>query len=146
METFIYCDLNRACREKKINQIQYYGAFAAALSYIIYKANSERGTNNLSSKNTFYRGLKLDRDEIDLYTVGSIVNLTGYTSSSKKKDNALKFTLFNDSNDKIPVLFQIDFKGDRGLFEMSYGFSAYPGEDEVLIQDGLEYRIMENYE
>ena len=39
METFIYSDLNKACREKDPNSIQYYGAFASALSYIIHSAN-----------------------------------------------------------------------------------------------------------
>ena len=42
MESFIYADLNYACREKDHKQIKYYGAFAAALSYIIYFANSLR--------------------------------------------------------------------------------------------------------
>lgn len=44
----------------------------------------------------------------------------------------------------IPVLFQIKFKGDKGLFELSEEFTAYPEEDEVLIQDGLEYKVVEN--
>lgn len=35
MESFIYPHLNRACREKNKEEIPYYGAFAAALSYII---------------------------------------------------------------------------------------------------------------
>lgn len=39
MESFIYADLNRASREKDKSKIKYYGAFAAALSYIIYFAN-----------------------------------------------------------------------------------------------------------
>ena len=42
MESFIYEDLNRACREKDKSMIQYYGAFAAALSFIIYHANVYR--------------------------------------------------------------------------------------------------------
>ena len=42
MESFIYRDLNIVCREKDVNQIQYYGAFSAALSHIIYYANEKR--------------------------------------------------------------------------------------------------------
>ena len=42
MESFIYADLNKACREKDESKIKYYGAFAAALSYIIDNANSKR--------------------------------------------------------------------------------------------------------
>ena len=57
METFIYSDLNRACREKDTSKIRYFGAFAAALSYIIYYANSNRSNHKLQGTNTLYRGL-----------------------------------------------------------------------------------------
>ena len=46
----------------------------------------------------------------------------------------------------LPVLYEIEFNGDKGLFCMNDGFSAYDGEDEVLIQDGLEYRVVDNYQ
>ena len=39
MESFIYEELNRVCREKDKSRIKYYGAFAAALSFIIHSAN-----------------------------------------------------------------------------------------------------------
>ena len=35
MESFIYGEMNHACRVKDNSKIQYYGAFAATLSYII---------------------------------------------------------------------------------------------------------------
>ena len=41
MECFIYTDLNRACRDQDQSKIQYYGAYAAALSYILYFANAK---------------------------------------------------------------------------------------------------------
>ena len=47
MESFIYGDLNQACRDKDQSKIQYYGAFAAALSYIINYANKSRKTDKL---------------------------------------------------------------------------------------------------
>ena len=45
MESFIYADLNRVCREKDKSKIKYYGAYAAALSFIIHSANSNRVMN-----------------------------------------------------------------------------------------------------
>ena len=39
------------------------------------------------------------------------------------------------------MVYQIDFHGSKGLFEMSEGYSSYAGEEEVLIQDGLQYSI-----
>ena len=59
MESFIYADLNRACREKDESKIKYYGAFAAALSYIIDNANTRRIENKSSSSKVLFRGIKL---------------------------------------------------------------------------------------
>ena len=42
MQCFIYQNLNKACRDQKEEEIEYYGAFAAALSYILYHANKNR--------------------------------------------------------------------------------------------------------
>lgn len=65
MESFIYPDLNKTCREKDETKIKYYGAFAAALSYIIDNANRNRvKRDKLSRSNKLYRGLKMTRDEI----------------------------------------------------------------------------------
>ena len=47
MESFIYEDLNRASRNKDTSKIQYYGAFAAALSYIISSANKNKRSSHL---------------------------------------------------------------------------------------------------
>ncbi len=45
---------------------------------------------------------------------------------------------------RLPVLFRINFSGDRGIFELSSGYSAYPEEEEVIIQDGLKYKVINN--
>ena len=47
MESFIYEELNCASRDKDVSKIEYYGAFAAALSYIIYNANKNRKDKKL---------------------------------------------------------------------------------------------------
>ena len=60
METFIYADLNRATREKDESKIEYYGAFAATLSYIIYFANmNRRNEEKLVGNTELFRGLKM---------------------------------------------------------------------------------------
>ena len=46
----------------------------------------------------------------------------------------------------VPVVFEINFKGSIGLFKMTDDITAFPGEDEVLIQDGFEYLIVDNIE
>ena len=42
MQSFIYEHLNRACRQKNMESLQFFGAYSAALSYIIYYANKKR--------------------------------------------------------------------------------------------------------
>ena len=49
MESFVYSDLNRVCRLKDEESIKAYGAYAAALSYIINFANSKQ-KNKISGK------------------------------------------------------------------------------------------------
>lgn len=74
------------------------------------------------------------------------MNLTGYQSSSRRERIAMLFAFLKLQEGEIPVIFQINFTGDKGLFEMSKGYSVFPSEDEVLVQDGLEYRVLENKE
>lgn len=71
MESFIYSDMNRACRCKDPQSIKYYGAFAAALSFIIDNANKTR-SKKTSNKQTYilFRGLKMAPEEANDYQVG----------------------------------------------------------------------------
>ena len=59
MDSFVYGELNRATRDKDVSKIKYYGAYAAALSFIIYKANKNRQNDKLQGTNLLYRGLKM---------------------------------------------------------------------------------------
>ena len=82
------------------------------------------------------------KDEISKYVPESKIHLMGYTSTSMDIGTAINFASFNAADDdKIPVVFEIIFRGDKGLFKLTQGYSAFPEEGEVLVQDGLEYRI-----
>lgn len=59
MESFIYDELNQTTRNKDKKKVKFYGAYAAALSYIINVANSQRKSDKLSGSTFLYRGLKL---------------------------------------------------------------------------------------
>ena len=93
MECFVYHDLNAASRQKDKSKIQFYGAYAAALSYIIHFANAKRKEEKLKGGIVLYRGIKVKKDQLSEYELGSKVELTGYTSTSKDKDCAVKFAL-----------------------------------------------------
>ena len=146
MESFIYADLNRVCREKDKSKIRFYGAFAAALSFIVYSANKNRIEDKLEKTTTLFRGIKLNKEEADQYEPGSTTDLLGYTSTSKDFYTAVTFSFKRLANNQIPVVFEICFKGSHGLFQLTQGFTAFPEEQEVLVQDGLTYRVTENSE
>ena len=100
MESFIYDAMNRASREKDKSKIEYYGAFAAALSYIIYSANENRKSGDKLKGNTYlYRGLKMKKSQIDEYKAGAKIDLIGYTSTTKEFEIAHKFAFDNLTGD-----------------------------------------------
>ena len=76
-----------------------------------------------------------------LLRVGETIHLTGYTSTTKNFEVARNFAFADLKEDRVAVIYQIDFKGTCGLFEMTDEYTAYPGEGEVLVQDGLLYKV-----
>ena len=88
--------------------------------------------------------------EIDEFTLGQVTNLIGYTSTSENLTIAIFFASEADQEnreiDKKPVIFKISFTGDKGLFKLSEGYTAYIEEGEVLIQDGLSYLVTDKKE
>ena len=74
------------------------------------------------------------------------MSLTGYTSTSKYFKKALQFALLNRKPDQVPVVYEIYFSSKSGMIELDDDISAYPGEEEVLLQDGFKYRVLENIE
>jgi len=71
--------------------------------------------------------------------------MKGFISTSKSKELALEFSFSNCKPPNQPVLFKIHFKNEQGVFDMkslNKKFSAYPKEDEVILQDGLSYQVM----
>ena len=70
------------------------------------------------------------------------MNLTGYTSTSPNIHVALNFA-FTKSQDteKHPVLLVINFCSKKGMLRLGPGCTAFEGEEEVLVQDGLKYSV-----
>ena len=108
MESFIYGEMNRASRDKDESKIKFYGAYAAALSYIIYTANVNRN-DKLQGTTVLFRGLQLNRDQVTQYVPGKKIHLLGYTSTSLDELVARKFALESLKDDKVPVVFKINF-------------------------------------
>lgn len=135
MESFVFKEMNRACREKDISKIEYYGPLASALSFIIYCGNQRKSNGSTTENFTVYRGLKVSEQELEeKYKIGNVFNLQGYTSSTLNREIAKSFA-FDDDNirnqvkDKTPLLIEIQFRGHQQFFSLnSSDYSAYPNE------------------
>ena len=148
MESFVFKEVNKASREKDLSKIEYYGAYASALGYVIHAANAKR-QDKLANKFTVFRGTKMNQQEISKRFCGDQhINLLGFTSSTLERSKALSFTVDAssaevDDPEKIPVLVIIEFTGKNQYFYLnSKEVTAYPVEKEVLLQDGIEYKLM----
>ena len=101
----------------------------------------------LKGTTVLYRGLSLEKNQLETrFQPGTTIHLLGYTSTSLRASIALNFAMKSfengDSGNSVPVLFEIQFHEQRGLFKLSTGYTAYDGEEEVLVQDGLKYAVM----
>ena len=158
METFVFSEMNRASRTKDTSKIKYYGAFASALGYIIHCGNSKTIKNSIEEK-VVYRGLQIEASEIKRrFTKDALVNLPGFTSTTLSQHLALKFALNPPPKDPLqPVLFKISLKGSQQYFNLASDcasstssnsshndleYSAYPEEQEVLLQEGIRFRVV----
>ena len=148
MQSFIFGEMNRASRNKDVDQIKFYGPLASALSFIVHCGNKKQ--TGLSKVFSVYRGLQVKAEEIESkYQPGSSINLQGFTSTTQDRDVAIKFALGDsleeqENPEKCPVLIEIKIMDDNQLFYLnSPELSAYPKEHEILLQDGVEYQVID---
>ena len=135
MESFIYKEMNRACRLKDTSKIKFYGAYASALSFIIHCGN--KSNKELGKVFTVFRGFSLLKDDFEnTYKVGDFLSLNSFTSTTLSIEQGFKYALGDFSSDdvsKIPVLLEIDFEGANQFFFLnSDAYSAFAYEEEVL--------------
>jgi len=68
------------------------------------------------------------------------VTLTGFISTSLKRDAAEAFVWANQDSGHEATLFEIMFKKRYDYYVMD--MSAFADEDEVLLYDGLKFEVM----
>lgn len=133
MESFIFREMNKASRNKDTSKIEFYGAFASALGYIVNCGSFKKYSENHESV-VVYRGAQISVEELEQKTkIGSIITLTGFSSSSLSRESTLGFALNNlsaeDDPNKQPVIYEIKFQGNNQYFNIcSKNYSAYPDE------------------
>lgn len=79
------------------------------------------------------------------------MSLTGFTSTTLTRRVARGFATADliarekksaaadGTSSVVPLLLEIDFKGNQFFYLDSEKLSAYPDEKEVLLQDGVQY-------
>ena len=97
---------------------------------------------------TVYRGLQTSQEELGRqFKLGDTVNLLGFTSTSLSMERALGFAtqgigLFSGAQ-KVAILLEITVRGAKQFFFLnSAEYSSYPCEQEVLLQEGIKYRVL----
>lgn len=155
LNTFIYSHLNRCARIGDYKAGKNLGPFAAALSKALEVAGRHRTMKvDRSMTKTFmvYRGLTLDTKQLGQVKkmLGDHVNVRGYTSTSLREEVAVEFAMKYKDPDRHPVLYCINLRdGTMGghcflLNERCY--TAYPEEEELLLDDGLPFKVLTVYE
>lgn len=78
-----------------------------------------------------------------MFEAGEPIRLCGFTSTSLKRNVAMGFAMMGKKDSTKTVLYEIEFKGNSHCFHLnSSKFSAFPGEKEVLITDGIPFKIL----
>ena len=74
-------------------------------------------------------------------------SLPGFQCTSLEKDEALNFakpsTKEENQEDFVSVLLKIELKSNKNFFIYDKNTHAFPHEREFLLQEGLEFKILE---
>jgi tetratricopeptide (TPR) repeat protein len=137
-KTFIYKLINKALRDKDIEQLQTFRFFIDDLSLNLYREHDKILSSN-EHLITVYRGIKLDKKKFDEIkkNQGKLISMNGYFLASRLRQKAREFAIIpTKQTDMISVLFQIECHvnqlGKSIIFADIAQFSTYPNEQEVL--------------
>lgn len=131
------------------------GCFASILSRSLQEATRYRQDQidaSITHSYVVYRGLSLTPPELKMFMVGQKINLAGYVSTSRQKDQSLIFafknqdpTAYQFNLHKKSVLFHVDLTDGTisgYCFLMNQKcFTRYPEEEEILLDDGRPFII-----
>jgi hypothetical protein len=106
--------------------------------------------DNLTPETFVYRGaklpLKIFEEYKDIQNKNEKIILRGFTRTSIKKKEAIKFMFTGLSNKDIPVLYQINNLSEVGLCYFildNSEYSLFSYEQEVLLKTDSDFTILE---
>jgi hypothetical protein len=93
-----------------------------------------------------YRGMRISQNDFDRYAIGKLLFNKAFTSTSKLREVAMRFT---DSqvpqqpqDNKMAALFIFTFEQNTFPFTIDLkDISEFPDEEEILIMPGIPFRI-----
>jgi len=127
MDGFTFRVLNQSCRVKDFSKVPNMGPYSFALSVIIHEAQQHRTDITLSefSKCWLFRGTGLTVPQIEEFRVlaktGALMRMFGYTSTSRKQEQAEKFATSNKESQTKKVVFHIHWEDAQRHFFMNQG-------------------------
>jgi tetratricopeptide (TPR) repeat protein len=147
---FLFRLLNKALRTEDIEVLYTFRYFIMDLSASLKVARDENTIKRV------YRGGIMSRDEVEHYSIGTVVANSGFLSTSRNISVAKQFIGVDPTTGKSPcqsredetqfVLFEIDIDQDLSpdivLADIS-GQSFFPDEEEVLFDLGSTFEIIE---
>ncbi|CAF0885469.1 unnamed protein product [Didymodactylos carnosus] len=128
-ECFLYKLVNTTLRENDKTKVDTLGPFC----YFLFDSWSNDSNNQYNMK--VYRGAKLSSEMIECYkeAIGTYKCWYGFSSTSKNRQKAEQFG---------NTLFIIDLTQSKGAGLDISSYSCYPGEEEVLLPAGTEFKII----
>ena len=134
----LYKVANKALRETDLSKVDTLGPFCYLLHFAL-KELSDKGAD-LAHSGVVYRGLCLDKEMLEMYKIawrrGLQISFSSFVSTSKEKGKAESFSLSLKENQQF-VLLVIENLGGASIAS----FSAYPGEQEVLLPASRGFEI-----
>ena len=82
---------------------------------------------------------KIQKDEDGWFESGH-TTLTGFISTSMNRSVAQKFAWSNENSGHEATIFEIMWKKNFDYYLMD--MSAFPEEKEVVLQDGISYKVV----
>ena len=151
---FLFRLLNQTLRTENMEGLYIFRSFIVDLC-----ASLESVRMNTNIKHV-YRGGRMNKDEIENYTVGTLVACNGYLSTSRNLQVAQHFIGLDPISGKSPsesreeqiqfVLFEIDISEDPSsdlIWADVSNQSVFPDEEEVLFDLGTTFEIADiNYD
>lgn len=141
IESFLCYWLNELLRNENWVEINVLNVYLICLLYIFTHATYIIPDN--TKKVILYRGTALTEQHLKYYHNIKMFSWNAVTSTSRNKNEALKFAC--SSGDKIGILFVIEanfgfFEDREGIIDVSQD-SAYPHEEEVVFAPGSVFEV-----